>query len=220
MQQPPVGIHFTHSGVYMSVLLSQCVLPSPSPSSVSTRPFSVPQQARWVGGKMGGSAPSQGPASSSVLWDLSMCLVWAQEMEGKVGKGDAHHAWTRCWWIAIYLINPHEVVSGSLIARRGPATHHLEAALCGVGVGSSMQGRTLPVGEAAFWGPLGGDKPLCCKLWGTTVLRLHLTVVQTFHGLLGLWCFGGGRLFKGLRFCHFSCVFSPLFSGPFMFYSV
>ena len=35
--------------------------------------------------------------------------------------------------------------------------------------------------EAAYWGPPVGDKPLCCTLWGKTVLRLHLTVVQTFH---------------------------------------
>lgn len=139
---------------------------------------------------------------------------------GKGGKGDAHPRLDKVLVDCKYLISPHEVVSGSLTAEPGPSTHHLEAALCGVGVGSSMQGRTLPVREATFWGPLGGDKSLCCTLWGKTVLRLHLTVVQTFHGLLGLWCFGGGRLFKGLRFCHFSCVFSPLFSGPFMFYSV
>ena len=54
-----------------------------------------------------------------------------------------------------YLISLHEVVSVSLTAGPGPATHHLEAVLCGVGVGYSVQGRTLPVGEASSGGHWG-----------------------------------------------------------------
>lgn len=74
-----------------------------------------------------------------------MCLMWAQETEGKGGEGDALPLLDKVLVDRKYLISPHEVVSGSLTIGPGPAAHPLEAAFCGAGVGSSKQGRPLPV---------------------------------------------------------------------------
>lgn len=78
------------------------------------------------------------------------------ENGGQSGEGGAHPLLDKVLVHRKYLIGPHDVGSGSLTAGPGPAAHPLEAALCGAGMGSSVQGRTLPVCGSCFLGTTSG----------------------------------------------------------------